>query len=364
MRLVRAMAGGEFEWGGGAGAEMTGEFLEEELRLPRPSQPAQVSGSTSPQLLADLRKLRTWYEEADRVELQIAQLSTKVQGNERQLVVARRQASEARARKVEAADSIPRVRRARRDIQTHHAAMVVALKAERETCARRKKDNIGLGRSLKKLQGRLGFTVSCAGDIEEVARLEFELEEAAHVEENTLLATIDGMSQVEKRLTDRVASERKKRHHLRASARAKLERVEESQGGLLELVKEHEAAVAEIKGQLHEQEARTGVAEQELAFSRELAWRAGKCVEQQQEARRAMHSELLGVQRTHESLRADLELTLEKLDNVSERESKAQQKWRSQHMERLDSRIRAHRELDQDVVVAEAPNLSARAGGC
>merc|ERR1712146_402242 len=128
-----------------------------------------------------------------------------------------------------------------------HAAMVAALKAERQTCARRKKDNFGLRRSLKRLQERLGSTVSNAGGLEEVAKLEVELEQAAHVEEDTLLATIDGMNQVQKRLTDRVALEREKKQHLRAAARAKLERVEQSKSGLMDLVKEHEDAVAEIK---------------------------------------------------------------------------------------------------------------------
>jgi len=362
--VVCAMAGATFEW---AGAEVA-EELAEELRSPQPFQPqhhpTSTSTSASPAMLADLRKLRAWYQEADRLEQQIAQLSANVQGNERHLVVARRQATEARSRKVEAADSIPRACRAGREMENRHTAMVAALKAERETCASRKKDNVGLRRSLQRLRERLGYTDLCAGDIEEELRLEAELEEAARVEENTLLATIDGMSDVQKRLTDRVATEHEKRRHFRVAARAKLERVEKSQSGLMEQVTEHEVVVGEIKERLHEQEARTRAAEQELAFCREAARRAGMSVEQQQEAKRAMHSELLGVQRTHESLRADLEATLEKLEYVSEIESKAQQKWRLQHMDRLDSRINAQRELDKDVVVAEAPMVSARAGGC
>jgi chromosome segregation ATPase len=314
-------------------------------------------------MLTSLRTLGKWYEEANQLERQIAHLSSKVQENDRRLVAAQRQSKESRARKVQAADSIPRIYRARKEIEARHAGVKAALKAEQEKCARSKKDNVGLGRSLKRLQERLGSTVLTAGEIEEQARLEMEVEEFAHVEEATLLATIDSMAQVQKRLTDQVASERQKRHDLRVAARAKLDRVEQGKTGLTEQVKEHEAAVAKMKERLQEQEARTEAAERELMFSRELARRAGICVEQQQEARRAMHSELLGVQRTHESLRADLEVTLDKLEYVSERESKAQAKWRLQHMEKLDSRIHAQRELDQDVVVAEAPHLSARAGG-
>merc|ERR1712139_545440 len=112
---------------------------------------------------------------------------------------------------------------------------------------------------------------------------------------------------------------------------------------------------------LSEQEERTRQAQNELVKSRETLRKAGQIMQHQKEARRAMHAELVGVQRTHENLRLDLEMTLAKLEEVSERECKAQQSWRLQHIERLDARIRAQRDLDQDVVVAEAEDLGLNA---
>jgi len=46
-------------------------------------------------------------------------------------------------------------------------------------------------------------------------------------------------------------------------------------------------------------------------------------------------------------------MTLAKLEEISERESKAQHSWRLEHMEKLDARIHAKRSLDQDVIVAD-----------
>merc|ERR1719329_172492 len=173
------------------------------------------------------------------------------------------------------------------------------------------------------------------------------------------------MSEVTQRLTKRFESERDKRLRLREAARAKLERVEQSQVGLRELMDQHEAAIAEMKERLHHQQERTHAAEHVLEISKQAVKRAGLLVEQQTDARRAMHSELLGVQRAHESLRSDLEMTQVKLHDLSESENKAQTTWRLKHMEKLDSRIRVRQSLDQDVVVADAedddPLVGARA---
>jgi len=193
---------------------------------------------------------------------------------------------------------------------------------------------------------------------------EEEFEEVAHIEEETLKETMKGMSDMQERLTKQIREERQKRLQLRDAARAKLERVEQSQAGLKKQLDDHNDVLSAMKGRLAAQEERTHAAQQALALSREAYRRAGQFVEEQQETRRAMHAELMNVQRAHENLRADLEVTLLKLDEISLRESKAQEKWRLQHMERLDARIRANQELDQDVVVAEDPFLHARAGGC
>jgi len=126
----------------------------------------------------------------------------------------------------------------------------------------------------------------------------------------------------------------------------------------------HDEAVSEIQERLSDQEARTRAAEHTLAISRETARRASVRVGQQKEGRRAMHGELLAVQRDHEELRMDLEMTLSKLEHMSEREEKAQLSWRLQHMERLDLHLKAKRDLDQDVVVAEELYVNVTAGGC
>lgn len=339
-----------------------------------------VPVSTPPELLNDLRNLRQWYEEADRLERQIAQMTVKVQDNEKQILAARRQAAEAKTRKAHAARTIPKLSRARREIDTRSSEMLTALQAERETVVQRTKDNRGLWRSLQRLQARLedtpgepgigahsseqGANAGRADTIEQVVQKQAELEEAARVEEETLKLSIEGMGNVQERLKQRVETERQKRLRLREAARAKLERVEESQDGLRDQLDLHEKAVSQIQQRLSDQEARTRAAEHTLAISRETARRASARVEQQKEGRRAMHGELLAVQRDHEELRMDLEMTLAKLEHMSEREEKAQQCWRLQHMERLDLHLKAKRDLDQDVVVAEELHVSVTAGGC
>lgn len=336
-------------------------------QLQPPSQqvsPSAVPAPAPPELLQELRNLREWYEEVHRLERQIAEWSAKVKENDQQLVVARRQAAEARARKAQAAESVPKLSRARREVETRSSAMVSALQSERENAVKRTKDNRGLRRSLQGLHQRLGYTAGHTDNIEEIRKQEAELEKVARVEEDTLMQTIEGMAEVQERLTKQVASEREKRLRLKEAARAKLERVELGQAGLKEQLNQHEAAVSEIKERLSAQEERTHAAQEALSLSRQAARQAGHSVEQQHDARRAMHAELIAVQREHERLRSDHETTLQKLEDIAERESKAQLSWRLQHMERLDARIRAKKNLDQDVVVAEEPDLNTRAGGC
>lgn len=341
----------------------------EESRPPQPvlsqsSSPPPLEVATSPELLQDLGQLREWYEEASHLERQIAQLSAKANHNEHQLAATRRRAAEVRTQKEQAAKSIPQLSRTRKEAEKRSLAMAASLKAEQENVAKRTKDNKGLRRSLQKLLKRLGHVTLHTEDIEKVICKEEEFEEVAHIEEETLKETMKGMSDMQERLTKQIREERQKRLQLRDAARAKLERVEQSQAGLKKQLDDHNDVLSAMKGRLAAQEERTHAAQQALALSREAYRRAGQFVEEQQETRRAMHAELMNVQRAHENLRADLEVTLLKLDEISLRESKAQEKWRVQHMERLDARIRANQELDQDVVVAEDPFLHARAGGC
>lgn len=326
------------------------------------------SSSVPPELLQDLGNLRAYYEEASILERQIAQLSTRVQNNDRHLHAARRQAAEAKARKVQAADSVPKISRSRREAESRSSEMASALQVERENGKKRSKDNQGLHRSLLRLHTQLGDTTSQTENNEQVMMRETQMEEKARVEEETLRQSIEGMKVVEQRLAKQVEKEREKRLQLKEAARLKLERVEVHQAGLREQLDKPEAEVSEMRERLSKQEDRTREAQHALSQSREVARGAALIVEQQKEARRAMHAELLGVQQAHEEVRTDLETTLAKLDEVSEQEAKAQQSWRLQHIERLDARIQAKRSLDRDIVVAEDvvedPNSSAKAGGC
>lgn len=369
--------------------ELQSPEVLEDLRLlqsqrPQPFEslpPSAAAAPARPELLDDLRQLRGWYEQADSLERCIAQLSAKVHANNQKLYVARRQAAEAKSRKTHAAGSIPKLSRARRDIESRSVEMVAALKVERENAVQRAKTNKGLRRSLLKLHYRLGHDTAHTEDIQEVVKHEAKLEEVIGVEEDTLCRTIDGMSAVHERLTQQVSKEREKRVKLREAARAKLDRVEQSQVGLRDMLDQHEAAVSRIKERLSYQQEKTREAEHALAATREEARRASTSVEKHQDARRSMHTELLGVQRAHERLRSDLEMTHARLQEMSEKESKAQTCWRLKHMEQLDTRLREKRARDQDVVIAEEgdeeplavvtaevtadePLVNARAGGC
>jgi len=268
--------------------------------------PPLAGASVPPALLQDLQQLREYYEEANCLERQISQLSSKAKENSRHLAVARRQAAEAKSRKAKAAERIPKLNRAKKEIRNESVSMAAALSAERENCLRRAKDNRGLSRSLARLRQKLGDAALHTDGIEEAMKLEAECEEVARIEEDTLKQTIEGMDGIQERLKKQVAAEHEKRSQLKAAARAKLERVEKSHAGLKEKLDEHEAAVAEMKERLAKQEEHTSAAQNELMLSREAFRQAALRVEQQQEARLAMHAELLAVQRAHEKLRTDL----------------------------------------------------------
>jgi len=239
--------------------------------------------ATSPELLQDLGQLREWYEEASHLERQIAQLSAKANHNEHQLAATRRRAAEVRTQKEQAAKSIPQLSRTRKEAEKRSLAMAASLKAEQENVAKRTKDNKGLRRSLQKLLKRLGHVTLHTEDIEKVICKEEEFEEVAHIEEETLKETMKGMSDMQERLTKQIREERQKRLQLRDAARAKLERVEQSQAGLKKQLDDHNDVLSAMKGRLAAQEERTHAAQQALALSREAYRRAGQFVEEQQE---------------------------------------------------------------------------------
>jgi len=318
----------------------------------------------SPELPEDLNQLRVWYEEENNLERDVAKLMAKVQENDRRLARARKQVAEGRAQKEHAIEIVPKLGRRRRELSTRSSEMAAALRAELESGSKRQKDNRGLQRSLAKLQQRLGHAALQAGEFGDAVRQQAELEDAALIEEESLCLTIAGLEEVHDKLSEKVAAERRKRLQLKQAAIAKLERDDQSQAGLRQKVKEHEAAILMMRDQLAEQEARTQFAEEELARSHALLSQARSYVDQQQEARNAMHRQLLDVEMAVDSLRTDLEVTNARVQEITESEGRAQQSWRLKHMEKLDSKIRARQDMDKDILVADEPHVQVSVGGC
>lgn len=301
-----------------------------------------------------VEQLRAWYEEASKLERHITTLSAKVRDGERQLATSRQEASEVRARKEHAAANLPRHGRARRLLDERLAEARAALREELENSLKRGRDNKGLRRSLHVAQKRAGQVATKVEELEEEVAEEADLEDIADEEGGSLRHAILGMEDAQHFITQRIATQREKRMRLKALARAKLEKVEQDQSGLRKQVADLDSEVEEWRMRLMEQEARTAAARMDLVSCQEAASRAAAYVQREQESRRAMHRELLDVQRAQEQLRSDLEATLKRLEELNAEEAEAQQQWRMHHMAKLDSRIDEYRRLDQDIIVAES----------
>mmetsp|Transcript_131981 Transcript_131981/g.240028 ORF Transcript_131981/g.240028 Transcript_131981/m.240028 type:complete len:311 (-) Transcript_131981:97-1029(-) len=301
-----------------------------------------------------VQQLQAWYEEASRLERHTVTLSAKVREGERQMASAQQEAMEIRSRKEQAAANLPRHGRTRRLLEERLAEAEAALREELDNGLKRARDNKGLRRSLHLAQKRTGRVAVQVEELEEALAEEADLEDIAGEEGEQLRHAIHGMEDVQYFLAQRVAFQREKRLRLKALARSKLEKVEQGQSGLRSQVADFESEVEQWRQRLAEQEVRTATVKMEVVKCEEAAARASAYARAELESKRDMHRQLLDVQRAHEKLRTDLEATLKRLEEMNAEEAQAQQHWRSHHMAALDARIDARRQLDQDIIVAEA----------
>merc|ERR1719336_3795239 len=110
-----------------------------------------------------------------------------------------------------------------------------AVESAEAACAARESDNRGLRRTLERIQARLGD----AKEVDTCKPLAVQVQDhqdALEVEERTLQESIASIREVGGTLRKRLALEREKRLKLKASCRAKLERLGESQAALRDTV--------------------------------------------------------------------------------------------------------------------------------
>merc|ERR1712224_505075 len=156
------------------------------------------------------------------------------------------------------------------------------------------------------------------------------------------------MAEVQQSLAQRVTLEREKRLKLKAAARAKLQKVEEGQGGLRQelgsLTREIDKWKAKLKEQLDKQKA----AEADLAQTLKKAQESEARAQKSQVEKANMQRELLEMQRLHEKLVTELELTGSRLQDINARQREERELWQARQLEKIDNRLDQQRRLDHE----------------
>eukprot|EP00930_Biecheleria_cincta_P061727 TRINITY_DN4728_c0_g4_i1.p1 TRINITY_DN4728_c0_g4~~TRINITY_DN4728_c0_g4_i1.p1 ORF type:complete len:322 (+),score=95.72 TRINITY_DN4728_c0_g4_i1:100-1065(+) len=288
------------------------------------------------------------------LEKLVAELQSRVvepSGKEK-LRAARQQASLARAWREQAALQYPAAQRARRTAQSKLQEVRGNLHDALEANARQEKDNFGLLRTLAGLQKRMQkMQIEVAHQKGEADKAD-EQEESLRMVDLNLQRSVGSMGDVQKVLEDRLQEERQKRLELKASMRAKIQRVEQEHAVLKLRAAEQTAELEVWKQRLAEQNDATRAALEKLFHCQTAAEGAAKAASQKLAAKQEMHAQFMHIQKVHRELHRDVEETQKLLDKEIQEEAEVQGNWRLDHLARVDAWVEARKCRDREIVIA------------
>lgn len=302
--------------------------------------------------------LQARWERAAKLEGDLHGLEAQVSDGAARLKRARAETAEANESRERVAARLPEVSRRAKQVRERFEATERELIQELERHRKHERDNEGLWRTLVRLQDRVQTVAEHASQCHGEAEEEQDLLEVARVEEESLRRTIEGLQKTQQAdLEQRLALAREKRKLIEASAIAKLQRAAAREEHIVGKASGHQSELDALQDQADEAKERAQVAWEDCLHWREAAERARAYVDDQFEARREMHRELVDLQTSHAKVKKDLEHIYLQLGEIKEIEGAAQKEWRLKHLERVDARAEKHRALNQEFVIAEvSPN--------
>lgn len=284
----------------------------------------------------------------------VAELQSRVvepNGKEK-MCAAKQQASLARAWREQAALQYPAAQRARRTAQSKLQEVRCNLHDALEANARQEKDNFGLLRTLTRLQERMQKTqIEVAHQKGEADKAD-EQEQSLRMVDINLQRSVGGMGDVQKVLEVRLQEERQKRLELKASMRAKIQRVEQDHAVLKLHAAEQTAELEAWKVRVAQQKDTTRTAHAKLSHCQMAADDAAKAASHKLAAKQEMHAQFMQIQKVHREMHRDAEEAQKLLDKEIQEEAEVQGNWRLDHLARVDAWVEARKCRDQDIVVA------------
>lgn len=268
------------------------------------------------------------------------------------LRVARHQAAEAASLRDQHARELAVAQRERRiAAQTLSEVQAAIAAAEAERSAK-ESDCRGLRRTLERIHSKLGGAVQ-ETDQSRPPQMQIQDDfEIYEIEERALLQNIASVQEVGNTFRRRLQAEREKRLRLKASARAKLERVEESNAQLRRSVQKREQEVEALKAQVcGQQKALQAALEEQRQCEEDLTASKWRHQERYNE-KRQLQLEVLNLEQQHEQMRKEHTSMLDSIQLKAEKRREARRGWNLQHLARVDARTERHRSFDQDFMVA------------
>lgn len=288
------------------------------------------------------------------LEKLVAELQSRVvepNGKEK-LCASKQQASLARAWREQAALQYPAAQRARRTAQSKLQEVRCNLHDSLEANARQEKDNFGLLRTLTRLQERMQKMHFELAHHKGEADKADEQEEGLRMIDMNLQRSVGSMGDVQKILEFRLQEERQKRLELKASMRAKIQRVEQEHAVLKLRAAEQSAEIEAWQARVAQQKAATRAAHEKLCRCQMAAEDAAKAASQKLAAKQEMHAQFMQIQKVHREMQRDVEEAQKLLDREIQEEAEVQGNWRLDHLARMDAWIEARKCRDREIVVA------------
>mmetsp|Transcript_75333 Transcript_75333/g.243950 ORF Transcript_75333/g.243950 Transcript_75333/m.243950 type:complete len:395 (+) Transcript_75333:28-1212(+) len=286
------------------------------------------------------------------LERHAAGLSARVGEGRLHLRVVQRGAAEAAASRDRLTEELMVARRRSRVAAAARKDSEGALEAAEATRQAAQKDAVGLRRTLARLQVKQETIVK---EVKKEKVVVEEVEDAlsdVRVQEASLRQSVVGLQEVGETLRRRAELERQKRLMLKASARIKLQRVEDDMDALRSAAEECNSETEVMHRSVAESEARAQAAEADLVRSRAELRTLEEIISEQLLEKSRLQFEFTCLQRAQEDLRKELEAMNAEAAEHGRQKCAAQKVWCSTYMEKASAKSDRVRMLDQDYCVA------------
>eukprot|EP00929_Paragymnodinium_shiwhaense_P038763 TRINITY_DN20447_c0_g1_i1.p1 TRINITY_DN20447_c0_g1~~TRINITY_DN20447_c0_g1_i1.p1 ORF type:complete len:322 (+),score=110.06 TRINITY_DN20447_c0_g1_i1:123-1088(+) len=293
----------------------------------------------------------SWFERASDLEFRIAALTEALRQGNGQVAALKAQLKGVTDGQRNAAALPPRLGRAQRILRSQLEAAQKRTRSEVARQRKHEKDNEGLRRTLVRLeewiQSRSGAANRCRGDTE----LAEDAAEADCVQEESLVKTVEGMRDAQKLGEERVGLEKEKYMQLKVCVEAKFEELEAEDEELRTIAAAHDERWLEMKAvvESHEEEAQAALAK--LTHIADVRAAKVEELQQQVDARRSMHGELVELKQTHERLRAQLDTIASQFDHMAAQDRAVREDWQQRQIQAWDRRWETRRAMDKDIPV-------------